>query len=804
MASRPPVGTQRVITDVVSQLSANSDVPYRATLAEAVAEFPVGYYFKSDDKAGVGPHPGVLWIYLRTAGSPFYVAQISGQASTADIDAAIAEVNAAAANALNYGNAEIRSGFVAADAESWAVGAWVQITSNDAGQHTSKAGDFGTSGGNTPNSGLFQEVVSIGLVRRAALESTLAAAQATIATAQAGNASTSATNAAASASTALTAGAKYVADMDTRPKNRAVRISASGQYVNWSTGAYVTLAGWDTISGPVRAGSTIRSNRPVTATQTGFVFRDAAGTRVGGAQGPIARLANVTVPAGAVSFEASFQRSASVPETGVTNADIRRGTFIWDIAEGDPYADSTRDIVEPGFVDRRTARQNAAKVVSDYETNARRNLFDPSSTKSPPLLNKVINGNTYAEDTLANWFTVTVPVRYGVPIYTNYPSTTGNPTYGPVWLDDDDQPIATSGFRLTATLTAGSQDVVVTAITTAGAAVRGIGILATSVGHTLAFPNGTFIEDAPAPGGIGAFRLSQPSTIDATGVTLTSQGIPVNAPVYPLKGAAKLRIGFNGEAGFVRLPFVRICESPFGAGGLDPRGVSGEYERRQALPLSDKIGGLFGDSIAASQGLGGTFIVGQTLEQMTDSYFAQISPVPGRRCAEFFNAAPAIRGSSAAIDAALIASLDFVVYGTFTNDFGLGRALGVLGDTAASNTFYGDLHQMTIAQAQTWNPALVQFLMTPPPRFTSTADAEAVRGNPANGNGVRLSAFVDAIIAHCDYYHLAVINLFSGGHGLNAISRVPVMSDGLHFNTIAGCRRYMLHPCRARMNASGA
>lgn len=100
MASLPPVGTQRVINDVVYTLSANSDVPYRATLAEAIAEFPVGYYFKTDDKAGVGPHPGELWIYQRTAGAPGYVAQVVATASTVEINAAIAEANAAAQVAL--------------------------------------------------------------------------------------------------------------------------------------------------------------------------------------------------------------------------------------------------------------------------------------------------------------------------------------------------------------------------------------------------------------------------------------------------------------------------------------------------------------------------------------------------------------------------------------------------------------------------------------------------------------------------------------------------------------------------------
>jgi len=77
MAGPPTVGTQRVIAEVVSQLAANGSVPYRATLAEALADFDIGLYFQSDDKAGVGPYPDDLWIYKRTVGSPGYAAQLA-------------------------------------------------------------------------------------------------------------------------------------------------------------------------------------------------------------------------------------------------------------------------------------------------------------------------------------------------------------------------------------------------------------------------------------------------------------------------------------------------------------------------------------------------------------------------------------------------------------------------------------------------------------------------------------------------------------------------------------------------------
>ena len=67
--------TQGDIADLAARLdSALSETAYRPTLAEAVAELPAGTYFNSDDQAGAGPHPGVRWIYERTATSPFYAA----------------------------------------------------------------------------------------------------------------------------------------------------------------------------------------------------------------------------------------------------------------------------------------------------------------------------------------------------------------------------------------------------------------------------------------------------------------------------------------------------------------------------------------------------------------------------------------------------------------------------------------------------------------------------------------------------------------------------------------------------------
>lgn len=106
------------------------------------------------------------------------------------VDASRAAAEAAAANALAYGNSEIRADFITADADSWAADDWVQVLSSDTGTHTAKAGDLGASGGLTPNSGVYQEDATLGLIRKADLESTLAKASELVAVAKAAEAAT--------------------------------------------------------------------------------------------------------------------------------------------------------------------------------------------------------------------------------------------------------------------------------------------------------------------------------------------------------------------------------------------------------------------------------------------------------------------------------------------------------------------------------------------------------------------------------------------------------------------------------------
>lgn len=110
-----------------------------------------------------------------------------GAAQRAEISEQNSELSAstassAAAEAKNYGNANLRDSYTAADAESWTAGAWVQILSTDTGTHASKAGDVGASGGQTPNAGLFREDATLGLIRKGGNEGQLAEAWAEAAT----------------------------------------------------------------------------------------------------------------------------------------------------------------------------------------------------------------------------------------------------------------------------------------------------------------------------------------------------------------------------------------------------------------------------------------------------------------------------------------------------------------------------------------------------------------------------------------------------------------------------------------------
>ena len=88
------------------------------------------------------------------------------------------------------------------------------------------------------------------------------------------------------------------------------------------------------------------------------------------------------------------------------------------------------------------------------------------------------------------------------------------------------------------------------------------------------------------------------------------------------------------------------------------------------------------------------------------------------------------------------------------------RPLGALGDVGAANTFYGDMHAATQDALLTWNPKLTIAMASPMPRFDDSTFTGVNAGNPANNLGVRLSAFADAIKAHCELHGLQFYDKF--------------------------------------------
>lgn len=714
-----------------------------------------------------------------------------------DVDAASSGAAALRAEAAAR-DAKVKAGFdLRSDAATFApqmtTGERTPVSSADTGTHAAVTGEVrldgtaATAGEQIPNAGVYSKQASGALWRVSSSDNQLTAAARDATQLAAGN--------------AAGAGAKFIYDVNGKPVNLAVLITQTGRYVNPATGAYVVNSAYDTIGGPVRGGSPIRTNRTVPA-GTGVIFRNSAGVFIpaSGVASPAA-FTDIPVPATATSFEMSYQKGAGVysAEYGKTNDNVLKGLFVWDA-----FVAAPGDYTSPGFVDPHTANQTAQKASRARLTRTREDLYDPDKVS----LETYIARSTLAETTFAGYFTTDhVPVRVGFPIYFNRSGLLGNEGFAPVWYDEDKIPISHSGCVVSADITDGSPIINVLTVPQ-GSPIRGMSLLG-SGGAAAAFPAGTYVIDAPTNGGPGTYTLSNPAVGTFAAASMSTRGVPQGAPLYPIRGAASVRMMFLNAY----LRDLRITDAPPGAGGLDVRGAWGDYDRKLLYPLRGAVGGIVGDSIIYTQATAGNHAFSYGIERRTDSYLAQISPVPGRSCRQFFDATaataqPAVRGTTAAIDSTPIAALNFLFAGTFTNDFGLNRPLGALGDTAASGTFHGDLYDMWIAKAQTWNPRLRLFLMTPLPRFDMTTginagDAESLNGNPLNTLGLRLSAYADAVKAFCQRYKLTCIDMFYGGTGLNIITKVELMSDNLHLKDIAAYDYVMLPQIARAMNGQG-
>jgi len=120
-----------------------------------------------------------------------------------------------------------------------------------------------------------------------------------------------------------------------------------------------------------------------------------------------------------------------------------------------------------------------------------------------------------------------------------------------------------------------------------------------------------------------------------------------------------------------------------------------------------------------------------------------------------------------------LSSSDTLLIFMGTNDYGNsgGRALGAFGDTASSNTFYGDI-RAAIEAAYTAKPSIRLVFVTPIQRTDQTA---------ANAQGRVLRDYVDAIIDTCERFSVPVFDANRAG-GFNSLNFSTFSSDGLHPN----------------------
>lgn len=106
-----------------------------------------------------------------------------------------------------------------------------------------------------------------------------------------------------------------------------------------------------------------------------------------------------------------------------------------------------------------------------------------------------------------------------------------------------------------------------------------------------------------------------------------------------------------------------------------------------------------------------------------------------------------------------------------TNDYAVsgGTAYGTLGDTSASNTFYGDVDYV-INTALAGNKKIALGFILEPRRYDVTS---------ANGQGKLLVDYLQAIKDVCAVYSVPVLDLYATS-GVNATTRTTLLGDDLH------------------------
>jgi hypothetical protein len=543
--------------------------------------------------------------------------------------------------------------------------------------------------------------------------------------------------------------------------NLAVSV-VQGVYVNKSTGAVVSLAGLETFSGPCVAGTTIRFNRTTPFNSAGLAYFTAANAYISG--GDYTAFADSVVPANATNFKISLSYPAFYDQTGT--ADPAPTFMAWDTMQPIPY-----DYQAPGYVDPYQSSKRANAVVRSHRPAW--DYYDVDTTIKDAAITAagaVTLGAGLGLDLLP-----LTPCEYGVPVYFSHTWTPGNPAYGFAWYDHSGTYIGGSGAQVTANLSGTSMTVTAQSGSYSRLCIGGP-LSGTGIGA------GVYITAGPADGGLGVYTLSA-SVTTGIGVTVQQLGYLANAPIYPIKGAGFFRTCLLSTDRYR----LRISNSPF-ASTNDLRGVVGFADVKARYPLRGKVGAILGDSIAYSIKTADQRFLYQ-IERGTRSYVAMSRPVPGWATSAILGDTvaagyTALRGATGSLVSGNVAGLDWLLSNAGTNDFGGNRPIGVLGDTAASNTFYGDLYDIYVNKLQTWNPTMRVILMTPLRRFDGSA-GDYLNGNPTQATSPTqpLSAYADAILAFARRWDFPVIDLFYNGKcGFNSVNYLTFYDnlDKLH------------------------
>jgi len=559
-------------------------------------------------------------------------------------------------------------------------------------------------------------------------------------------------------------------------------VSFANGYVNATSGAFTSDPAYFTASAPVSPGKVYAANfNCATGAGAGYVWRDTSGVAIPGAAGYTA-FSQITAPANAATLDMPFLVNGTDAIYGV-NGVTRFTLMIWE-GTAAPTA-----YLAAGYADAAQVAKEARECASAAGPN-KALLMDRTAIAASTLLAQ--NGTT-SVNTAYN-MTGFVQVPLSGRIFANQNFVPGNASYGWNWYDRDGNRIGASAGSVNVTTVSGSASLTVPAysLLIVGLPITGTGIPA---GNYIASMSGTTAVMANAYG-------TSPNATASGAITASVGGFLVNVGIVPPSAAHFGRVSYAlGQAGADNFSLSSAAFGSIAATGnagvpytADCAGLMGWTDLANKLPWLGKNIALLGDSIMQDATGNNAAQIGITrLLRASGTIWGGVS---GRKFREVLNGSPANvsggRGPTSAYVSTDFASVDLVFINAVTNDFGIWngtawgtpRALGAIGDTGASGTFYGDIYDICIAKLQTWNPNMRIVMATPLPRFDNGAT-----GDPTNTNGVKLSAYADAVRVSGRTYGIPVIDL-NATIGLNTANSATFLGDGLHPNSLGYAKRW--------------